>query len=261
MTALRYLQAALFSFAFTGVIAAQTFELACPPLPSRASSLYALRDGWRCEGEFPTIKLSDTQLYRVAGLVQGPPFAVPPSGPLVIAWPPIQGTTGSLHAFPLIDQEKPVWQMDGRIDLARGAVTWPADFARRHSSAKYPLGLFATATVRIGDRERRVLLPVRAANASVSGSALRFAIWSSARLTGAWITIRPLDAGGRTMASPEGWTESNVAPTGLAFRQALWVLLPPLAKGFHELELAVESASKSESTLYYFYSPGQGRNP
>jgi hypothetical protein len=239
---------------------AQNFEIVCPPLPSPTSRVYALRDGWRCEGEFETIKLGG-ELHHIAGLVQGAPFPAPSSGPLAVGWPSIPGTTGSLHAYPLMDNEKPVWQMDARIDLTRSAVTWPADFARRYSSAKYPLGLFAVATVHIGGHVREVLLPVHRASDNTAGSPLNLALWSKAKLSGVWLTIRPLDAAGRTQPSLEGWSERNVAPAGLADRRGLWVTLPALPAGFYELEIAMESASVNEAPLYYFYSPGPTQKP
>ncbi len=251
----------VFGFFLPGLAVAQSFELACPPLPSPDSELYAKRDDWRCEGRFADIKFAENGFYHLAALIQGAPIAVPAKGSLVLTWPVIGSSAGSIHAFPLVEHQKPVWQMDGRIDLGQGSVAWPADFARRFKFKEEDLGLLAAATVRLGKYNRHVLLPVWSAKAETPGSSLKLALWSHANLNFVWMSLRSLDNSGQPGSGP--WTDKKIVtpPRPLGVQERLWVELPLLpAPGFYELEIAVESESSgTDTTLYYFYNPGAKR--
>ena len=233
--------------------ASQEYQLNCKESAEPNSQLYSLRDGWRCEGVIERSQFGASDFYHLASLTRSVKFDLRDATPIKIQWPAIQGHSGSIHAFPLIEKARPSWRMDGRVVVGRGLIDWPAP--KEPKMAADQLGLTVTVTARLGSADYQVFLPVtavqgRTTEGSGKTTTLRLGLWPWVNLQVVWLTVRHLNVDGQVTKTL--WDEKVVgkAAAGVPF----WIDLSPFGEpGFYELELGVQNGISSDQEVYHIY--------
>lgn len=222
--------------------------------PANDSSFgYQLR-GERCEGIYAR-EVAGTTLLLTSFTRQFEDYGTPFPQSLEVAWNSPATSPVRLRGYSLRSQL--YYQMDTVRPQGSGTFSWPANMLAGLNIRKPDLGVVARVSMRVGDAERDVYLPVRIGSASpAKPPKYDVVLLSDQELSEVFLTLTQLGTDGR----PERVLRKN-APLGYGFypaQRGIHFGLPEVtARGFYIMTAAAVLRSGGSYRLqFWFYDDG-----